>query len=60
MMARKGTVKSTVAERQGGEYRVAMTTPRDHRYVGCRFPAAVVATVVWLYFRFTLVQNSAC
>ncbi|CAO3440906.1 transposase [Azospirillum endophyticum] len=31
-----------------------MTTPRDARYSGYRFPAAVIATAVWLYFRFPL------
>ena len=50
----QGTVKSTVAERQRCEYRVAMTTPRDPRYVGYRFPAEVITIAVWLYFRFPL------
>jgi hypothetical protein len=45
---RKGTVKSTVAWRKGYGYRVAMTTPRDRRYAGYRFPAEVIATAVWL------------
>jgi putative transposase len=31
-----------------------MTTPRDPRYAGCRFPAEVIATAVWLHFRFPL------
>ncbi|HYH19879.1 MAG TPA: IS6 family transposase [Azospirillum sp.] len=31
-----------------------MTTPRDPRYAGYRFPAEVIATAVWLYFRFPL------
>ncbi|MDR6775205.1 hypothetical protein J2Y49_005972 [Azospirillum sp. BE72] len=31
-----------------------MTTPADHRYTGYRYPAEVIATVVWLYFRFPL------
>lgn len=53
-MTAGGTVKSTVAVRQGCGYRVAMTTPRDARYVGYRFPAEVIATAVWLYFRFPL------
>jgi len=48
------TVKSTVAGRKGYGYRVAMTTPRDRRYAGYRFPAEVIATVVWLCFRFPL------
>lgn len=28
-----------------------MTTSRDPRYAGYRFPAEVVVTAVWLYFR---------
>ncbi|AWB07696.1 IS6 family transposase (plasmid) [Azospirillum humicireducens] len=31
-----------------------MTTSRDPRYVGYRFPAEVIATAVWLHFRFPL------
>ncbi len=31
-----------------------MTTPRVPRYIGYRFPAEVIATAVWLYFRFPL------
>lgn len=31
-----------------------MTTRTDHRYTGCRDPAEVIATAVWLYFRFPL------
>lgn len=31
-----------------------MTTPADHRYTGYRYPAEVIATAVWLYFRFPL------
>ncbi|MCP1610867.1 transposase-like protein [Azospirillum lipoferum] len=31
-----------------------MTTPRDPRYVGYRFPAEVITIAVWLYFRFPL------
>lgn len=31
-----------------------MTTPRDPRYAGYRYPAEVIATAVWLYFRFPL------
>ncbi|CAO3408566.1 Mobile element protein [Azospirillum largimobile] len=31
-----------------------MTTPADRRYTGYRYPAAVIATAVWLYFRFPL------
>lgn len=31
-----------------------MTTSRDPRYAGGRFPAEVIATAVWLYYRFPL------
>jgi len=31
-----------------------MTTHADPRYTGYRFPAEVIATAVWLYFRFPL------
>ncbi|MCM8735371.1 IS6 family transposase [Azospirillum sp. A1-3] len=31
-----------------------MTTSRDPRYAGYRFPAEVITTAVWLYFRFPL------
>jgi len=31
-----------------------MTTPRDPRYAGYRYPGEVIATAVWLYFRFPL------
>ncbi|MBY3757047.1 IS6 family transposase [Azospirillum formosense] len=31
-----------------------MTTRADHRYTGYRYPAEVIATAVWLYFRFPL------
>ncbi|CAO3433308.1 transposase [Azospirillum doebereinerae] len=31
-----------------------MTTPAERRYAGYRYPAEVIATAVWLYFRFPL------
>ncbi|WP_344917925.1 IS6 family transposase, partial [Azospirillum formosense] len=31
-----------------------MTTRADHRYTGYRYPAEVIATAVWLNFRFPL------
>jgi len=31
-----------------------MTTPRDRRHAGYRCPVEVIATAVWLYFRFPL------
>jgi putative transposase len=31
-----------------------MRAPRDPRYAGYRYPAEVIATAVWLYFRFPL------
>ena len=31
-----------------------MTTPPDPRYAGFRYPAEIIATAVWLYFRFPL------
>ena len=31
-----------------------MTTSHDPRYAGYRFPAEVIATAMWLYFRFPL------
>ena len=31
-----------------------MTTRADPRYAGYRFPAEVITTAVWLYFRFPL------
>jgi putative transposase len=31
-----------------------MTTPADRRYAGYRFPAEVIGTAAWLYFRFPL------
>jgi putative transposase len=31
-----------------------MTTSRDPRYASYRYPAEVIATAVWLYFRFPL------
>lgn len=31
-----------------------MTTPADRRYTGYRYPAEVIVTAVWLYFRFPL------
>ncbi|CAO3358426.1 transposase [Azospirillum melinis] len=31
-----------------------MTTTADRRYTGYRYPAEVIATAVWLYFRFPL------
>ncbi len=31
-----------------------MTTRPDPRYAGYRYPAEIIATAVWLYFRFPL------
>ncbi len=53
-MCLAGTVKLTLGRRAGAGYRVAMTTPRDPRYAGYRYPGEVIATAVWLYFRFPL------
>lgn len=33
------------------------TTPADRRYAGYRYSAKVIATAVWLYFRFPLSQR---
>jgi putative transposase len=31
-----------------------MTAPRDPLYAGCRHPADIISSAIWLYFRFPL------
>jgi putative transposase len=31
-----------------------MTTPRDPIYAGHRYPAEIIGSAIWLYFRFPL------
>ncbi len=49
-----GAVKFTVEDWPEGRYRFGMTTARDPRSAGHHFPAEVIATAAWLYFRFPL------
>ena len=53
----KGTVKlgrGWLPSRSETELWTGMTVCSDPRYAGYRYPAEIVATAVWLYFRFPL------